>query len=147
MTPTGGGAPVTWWGAMMRRTWLRSLVIAGGASVVLFLVAEAVERLPAGPTEYGAAALVALGTFVLYGFLWRGPLATAGLTWLGVEAGLLLVGVVTGPGEPGWGALLIYATEAGFVSAFGTFVGSWVRTAMATRPRARAGAPEEPERP
>lgn len=133
------GTPTTWWGAMMRRTWIRSLVIAGGAAVVLFLVAQAVGRLPGDATDYGGGALLALSAFVLYGLLWHGPVATAGLTWLGVEGGLILVAVVTGPGDPGWGALLIYATEAGFATAFGAFVGSWVRTAL-TRPWGRRSA-------
>lgn len=123
-------APATWWTAMLRRPWIRALVVAAGAAVVLLLVAEIVELLPMPPTEYGGAALLALAAFILYGLLWRGPIATAGLTWLGVEGGLLFVAVITGPGAAGWGALIIYATEAGFAAAFGAFVGSWVRSAI-----------------
>ncbi len=139
MSPSPTGAPATWWGAMLRHTAVRATVIAVGAALVLLAVAGILERLSMGPTQYGSGALLVLAGFILYGLLWRGPVATAGLTWIGVEAGILLAAVVTGPGEAGWGPLVIYATEAGFVAAFAAFVGSWVRTAL-TRPWAQRSA-------
>lgn len=106
-----------------------TMVACGGA---LLWVAVAAANVRAGGGELlgqeGASLWVVPMVFALYGLLWRAPWPAAGLTWLGVEAAVILSGLLATPGT-GWGPFLWYATAAGFVAGFAAFVGSWIRSA------------------
>jgi hypothetical protein len=134
---TDEGVPSgTWLEELERHAAARATVVAVGAATVLLflvLVQVAYEAWTGRAIPVLVVAWALPLAYVAFGLLWRRPMATAGLVWLGAEAALLVELLVVGPGGAPVGQFLLNATSSGFIAAFGAFVGVWLR-GMARQP-------------